>query len=81
MGRTEDKIKEINEAIKKSVFAVQRGARAEVLPDGRIEYSVLEKSSLGYPYRARTSFRTILMTLEGEDLRRLYQKYGKKARR
>lgn len=75
------KVDEINEALSKSDVAVKQKARAEVLPDGRIEYSVETTSGLGRLYRIKSSFNDMLSLLWGTDARRLKEKYGRSSRK
>lgn len=77
MSTKEEKINDINKAIHKSRTALNVKAKAEILSDGRIQYSYMMTSGLGKPYRAKVSFRQILNLLHGEDIRALAKKYSK----
>jgi len=81
MVSKKEKVEEINKAIKRSEYAKSVGARAELLPDNRIEYTILGKTSTGKPYRMKTNLRKILASLEGPDARALFKKYGGKKKK
>lgn len=72
-----ERIADINEAIKRSGVALEKGASVALLPDGRIEYTLSGKSAFG-SYRMKTSFAEIRGLLWGEDIRRLTKKWGRK---
>jgi len=72
----ENKVKLINEAIGCSEVAIGKGALAELLEDGTIQYSILTKTRSGRDYRVRVNFADILILLHGEDMRRLYSLFG-----
>jgi len=76
MATKTEKVKDINAAIKRSAEAKNVKARAEVLGDSRIEYSVMGQTRAGKAYRMKVSFNKILSLLWGEDMRRLKKKYG-----
>ena len=71
------KVRDINQAIKHSSVALKKDAKAELLRDGRIEYSMLGQTSTGKPYRMKVTLMQILSLLQGEDMRRLHRLYGK----
>lgn len=72
-----DKVKTINQAINRSPVAKEKGAKAELLPNDRIEYSMSATTRLGKPYRIKVTFRQILSLLHGEDIRQLHRLFGK----
>lgn len=73
----DEKAKDINNAIKRSAVAKEVGAKAEILKDGSIQYSIKTKTRTGRAYRIKVPFNKILSYLEGEDMRRLKKKYGR----
>jgi len=77
MTSKEQKVRDVNKAIGRSETARKKKAKAEILRDGRIEYSIESVTSSGRKYRTKTTFRGILMLLHGEDLRNLHRKYGR----
>ena len=77
MPDKEQKVKDINEAIHRSSTAMNNKAKAEILKDGRIEYSIESVTRTGKRYRTKASFRDILSLLWGEDMRQLHKKYGR----
>ena len=68
------KVADINRALKR----VGSKAYAEMLPDKRIQYVKMGRSSLGKPYKMRASFDEMLSEMHGEDIRALKKKYGRK---
>ena len=72
-----EKVKEINTAIKRSETARNVKAKAEILADGSIQYSVETKTRSGTKYRMKVPFSGILTLLWGEDMRSLKKKYGR----
>ena len=77
MTTKEEKVKDISAAIKRSAEAKKVKATAKLLPDGRIEYSIMGKTPAGRPYRMKVSLNKILSYLWGDDMRRLKAKYGR----
>ena len=77
MTTKEEKVKDINNAIKRSAEAKEVGAKAERLKDGTIQYSIKTKTRRGTAYRIKVPFIKILSYLWGEDMRRLKKKYGR----
>ena len=77
MATKAEKVKDINSAIKRSAAAKDVKATAKLLPDGRVEYSMMGKTSTGRPYRTKVSLNKILSYLWGDDMRRLKAKYGR----
>lgn len=69
----EQKVKEINDAIKNSSAAMKRKAKAEITKDGNVYYSMLSRNG---KYRMRSSFSEIISLLHGRDMRRLTGRYG-----
>jgi len=76
-NKKQEKIDEINKMIAKSSVARDKKAKAEILKDGRIQYSIETKTRGGRKYRIKVSFSDILMLLHGKDLRQLSKKYGR----
>lgn len=76
MTTKEEKIKDINNAIKRSAEAKEVGAKAEIF-NGSIQYSIKTKTRTGRAYRIKVPFIKILSYLWGEDMRRLKKKYGR----
>jgi hypothetical protein len=76
LSDTENKVSEINKAIARSTVATDKKAKAEILKDGRLEYSIESKTRAGVPYRIKITFRDVLSLLNGEDMRYLFGKYG-----
>ena len=72
-----EKVKDINNAIKRSAEAKEVSAKAEMFNDSTIQYSVKTKTRTGRVYRIKVPFSKILSYLWGEDLRRLKKKYGR----
>jgi len=70
----QEKVNLINEALRRSSWAQEVQAVAEVLPAGRIEY---RKLSNGGRYMVKASFREMLALMHGEDMRRLHQQFGR----
>ena len=77
MATKEDKVRDINQAIHRSSVAMTLKAKAEILKDGRVQYSEEATAKSGRKYRARSTFREILRLLHGEDMRDLHKKYGR----
>jgi len=71
-----EKVKIINQALRKSSVAVKKGARAEILKDGRIEYTMLGKSAMG-EYRMKVPFSKVLGLMHGEDMRRIHRLFSR----
>lgn len=69
-----NKVKLINEAIQRGDKS--KDPKAELLSDGRIEYTILGKTASGNSYRMKVNFNDILSQLQGEDMRRLHNLYG-----
>ena len=72
----QEKVKLINQAIKRSSVAREKGAKAEILKDGRIEYTMFGTSTAGRKYRMKVPFSKILGLLHGEDMRRLHNLFS-----
>lgn len=62
------KVQLINNAIARSSTAITKQANAHILPDGRIEYTMLAPSGR---YTMKATFREILGTLRGDDIRNI----------
>ena len=77
MTTRKEKVKDINNAIKRSAGAKEVGAKAEILKDGTMQYSIKTKTGSGRMYRVKVPFIKILSYLWGEDMRRLKKKYGR----
>ena len=77
MPSKEEKVKDINAAIHRSSTAMKSKAKAELLKDGRIQYSIQTTTRGGKLYRIKVSFMNILSLLYGEDMRQLHRKYGR----
>ena len=77
MATKEEKVTDINNAIKRSIEAKKVGAKAEILKDGPIQYSIETKTGSGRVYRIKVPFIKILSYLWGDDMRRLKKKYGR----
>ena len=77
MVTKEEKVTDINNAIKRSIEAKKIGAKAEILNDGTIQYSIETKTGSGRIYRIKVPFIKILSYLWGDDMRRLKKKYGR----
>ena len=77
MATKEEKVTDINNAIKRSTSAKKVGAKAEILKDGTIQYSIETKTGSGRIYRIKVPFIKILSYLWGDDMRRLKKKYGR----
>lgn len=77
MGMKAEKVRDINQAIRRSSVAMTLKARAEILKDGRVQYSTEATTRTGRKYRAKATFRFILGLLKGEDMRALHRKYGR----
>ena len=77
MASKKEKVQEINQAIKRSSWAVTKGAKAELFQDGGIEYSRKAITGMGRVYRIKISFSEMLMLLTTEDMRALKKKYGR----
>ena len=71
-----EKVSQINEAISRSETAVSKGAKAELLPNGKIQYSLLGKSSFG-DYKMKATLNDILNLLNGDDVRNLKKIFGR----
>jgi len=67
----QEKVKLVNQAIRRSSVAREKGAKAEVLKDGRLEYTMFGRTTAGRKYRMKVPFSKILGLLHGEDMRRL----------
>lgn len=63
------KMKMINEAVQRSNVAIAKQAKAEILTDGRIEYTMLAANG---KYIEKVSYREILRTLNGQDMRGIH---------
>ena len=72
----QEKVKLINQAIKRSSVAREKGAKAEILKDGRIEYTMLGTTTAGRKYHMKVPFSKILGLLRGEDMRRLHSLFS-----
>ena len=57
----------LNEAFATSSVAIAAGAKAEILEDGRIEYTMLTRANR--LYRIKVSFGKVLGLLDGKDMR------------
>lgn len=77
MTSKQQKVQDINKAIRRSSTAKGKKAKAALLKDGRIEYSIESITRGGRRYRTKATFRDILQLLHGEDLRQLHKKYGR----
>ena len=77
MNTKEEKVKDINKAIKNSTVAMRKGVKAEVLKDGRIEYTEKDVTRSGREYRVKITFMKVLSYLQGSDMRKLKVKYGR----
>ena len=77
MATKEEKVRDINQAIRRSSVALTLKAKAEILKDGRVQYSEEATTRSGRKYRAKSTFRRILGFLRGEDMRALHKKYGR----
>ena len=73
----QEKVELINQAIKRSPVARAKSAKAEILKDGRLEYTMLGKTASGREYRMKVSFSKILGLLHGEDMRRLHRLFSR----
>ena len=76
MVTKEEKVKDINNAIKRSAEAKVVGVKVEIL-NGTIQYSIKTKTRTGRVYRIKVPFIKILSYLWGEDMRRLKKKHGR----
>jgi hypothetical protein len=81
MTKAERKAKDISEAIARSECAKAHGARAYVLDDGSIQYSMTLASGVGKAYEAAVPFSEIVSMLEQPDLLRIEAKYGRGQRK
>ena len=63
-----DKVKLINDAIARSSTAITKQANAHILSDGRIEYTMLAPNGR---YTIKATFKEILGTLWGDDIRNI----------
>lgn len=73
----QEKAQIINEALSKSKTALKNQAAAEVLPDGRIQYTMQATSYLGHSYSIKVPFAKILNQMHGEDMRRIHKMFGR----
>ena len=62
------KVQLINNAVARSSTAITKQANAHILPDGRIEYTILAPNGR---YTMKATFRQILGTLWGDDIRNI----------
>lgn len=76
MGIKEEKVADINKAVKKSKVARNLKVKAEILPKGNIQYSKELLSYSGMKYRVKITFSEVLAYLYGDDLREIKRKYG-----
>ena len=66
-----EKVTMINNAISRSSVALRKGALAEILPDGRIQYSTRYERTGN---KRKESFQGILSLLHGKDMRAILGK-------
>lgn len=66
------KVAEINQMLRESSLARQKGAEAVILPSGNIEYHILSPRN----YLIKVSFNEIISLLTGKQMRYLKLKYG-----
>lgn len=76
--RKEEQVKFINQALKRSSVAQDKGAHVEILRDGRIQYSMLGTTGSGRQYRMKVPRAKIMGLMWGEDMRRLNQVLSRK---
>ena len=74
MVSKKEKIMDINKALKR----VGSTSYAHILPDNRIEYIKIGKSSLGRLYEMKVPLSKLIDEMHGEDIRFLKSKYGRK---
>lgn len=63
-----EKVQLINDAITRSSTAITKQANAHILPDGRIEYTMLSPNGR---YTIKATFMEILGTLWGNDIQNI----------
>jgi len=72
----QEKVKLVNQLIGRSSVAREKGAKAEVLKDGRLEYTMLGRTTAGREYRMEVPLSKILGLLQEEGMRELHRLFS-----